>query len=568
MTPTSRQATPSVLRTDRIPDLLKSLDARRRATPDAVAVVTYDARRSVAADRLVVRESVSTSELWHQVLATGAALRQRGIVAGDIVAVQLPNWSEFLVLFLALHAIGAVTSPISPILRQRDVRRQLELSRARALVVPADFGKFDYLGMARALQALPGLDLVVCVGDGDGDGAQCTADARTVSFQQLVHEGSVARLQREREEIGRGRHARSADEMMILNFTSGTSGTPKGVMHSLHTVGSCVVPTIERLQLHAQDTVLVVPTLGHGAGILNGLYLPMFLGAKVVYLDGWDAATALQCIARERVSYAPVMPTYLVDMAELPVSKGEDLSCWRTARVSGGTIPRDVMRRVLERVPGLRLCSGWGMSETLWSTCGGPDDPLQKRHGTDGRPVGDTRIEIRDKDLARTLDPGEVGEIVIRGSSIALGYYGSAELTQAAYTADGWFKTGDMGRLDAEGYLTLSGRSKDLVIRGGENVPVVEVEALLQQHPKVRAVAVVGVPDARLGERVCAVVEARQADNMPTLAELAAFLKDHQLTLQFIPEQLLVLPELPRTPVGKVMKQAVRDLAAQAASTS
>lgn len=541
-------------------NVLQALNAWRQRSPDQVAIVVYDGRSSTAQGAPVRRDSVTTSQLWEQVLATAAGLRERGIGSGDIVAVQLPNWSEFLVIFLAVYAIGAVTTPISPILRYRDVRPQLQLAQAKALVVPANFGKFDYVGMARELKTELDLRLIISVGDEAAEGG--------VPLRVLQMQGAGQQMDGLRESIARGDHVRRPGDVMIVNFTSGTSGTPKGVMHSMHSVGSCVRPTIERLQLTPDDVVLVVPTLGHGAGILNGLYLPILLGAKTVYMDGWDARTALQIVARERISYAPLMPTYLVDLAELAWPIEDDISSWRTGRVSGGAIPREVVQRILTRMPWLRLCSGWGMSETLWSTCGGPDDPLEKRNSTDGRLVGDIQIEIRDKDLQRSLSPGEVGEILIKGSSLTLGYYRQRELTESAYTPDGWFKTGDLGRLDAKGYLTLSGRSKDLVIRGGENVPVVEVEALIRQHPKVKNVAVVGVHDLRLGEKVCAVVEQKSANAPLALQELVRFLKERQLTTQFIPEQLLVVPELPRTPAGKIMKQALREQAAKAAANN
>jgi cyclohexanecarboxylate-CoA ligase len=541
-------------------NVLQALNAWRQQSPEQVAISVYDVRSSVLQGAPVCRDVVTTAQLWKRVVATAAGLRELGIERDDIVAVQLPNWSEFLVMFLAVYAIGAVMTPISPILRYRDVRRQLELAQAKAFIVPEKFGNFDYIAMAEQLRAELDLVLIISVGAEKLEGM--------VRMQDLQKQGENPFLAGLRDGIARGDHVRSPKELMILNFTSGTSGTPKGVMHSMHSVASCVRPTIERLQLTKSDIVLVVPTLGHGSGILNGLYLPMLLGATTIYMDGWDAGVALQIVARERVSYAPVMPTYLVDLAELPWPIEDDTTSWRIGRVSGGTIPREMMQRILTRMPWLRLCSGWGMSETFWSTCGGPDDPPEKLSSTDGRLVGDTQIEIRDTDLQRSLPAGEVGEIVIKGSSLALGYYNQIELTEASYTSDGWFKTGDLGSLDTQGYLTLFGRSKDLVIRGGENVPVVEVEALIQLHPKVKSVAVVGIPDLRLGEKVCAVVELKIANVPLTLLEMVQYLKECRLTPQFIPEQLLVVPELPRTPVGKIMKQAVREQAAKASANN
>lgn len=536
-------------------DVLAALNERRQRCPNQTAVVVYAARQSREQGRLVERDRVTTAELWDRVIAMAAGLRARGLRQGDIMAVQLPNWAEYLVLFLAVYAIGGVTTPISPILRQRDVRRQLEIAGAKGLVVPAAFGNFDYLGMARDLQAELEFPLALAA---NGD---ATSDIMTI--EAVEREGAAPTLSHERDAIARGEFIGKRTDVMIVNFTSGTSGQPKGVMHSMHSVGSCVMPTIERLQLTPDSVIMVVPTLGHGAGILNGLYLPMLLGATVVYLDGWDAEVALRVVEREQVSYAPLMPTYLVDISELPWPLGVDVSCWTTGRVSGSAIPRETLQRIASRMPQLRLCPGWGMSETFWATCGGPADPIDKRNGTDGSVVGDCRIEIRDKQMRHALPTGTVGEIVLKASSLTLGYYKQPELTRSAFTADGWFKTGDLGRLDEDGYLVVQGRSKDLVIRGGENVPVVEVESLLQEHPKVKAVAVVGVPDARLGEKVCAVVELHDDGDPLTLQEMAQHLMDRHLTKQFIPEHLVIVPALPRTPVGKIMKQSVREHAAR-----
>ena len=536
-------------------NLLACLDAWRRERPQQQAVIGYDVKRSREAGRPVRRGAVTTLELWREVLAAATGLHALGIRSGDVVAVQLPNWKEYLVAHLAAYALGAITTPISPILRQRDVSRQLEIGRAAALVVPAVFGSFDYIGMARELQAQLGLRCVIAVGAEPGEGV--------VGWDAMQRDGAAETLAAERDAIARGDFVRRVDEVTVVNFSSGTSGEPKGVMHSTKTIASCIVPCIDVLQLTADDILLVVPTLGHGSGILNGLYLPLLLRATVVYLDGWDAEVALRVIDRERVTYGPVMPTYLFDLAALPSQGGVDVSSWKTGRVSGGAIPRGIMKTIQERLPGLRLCPGWGMSETFWSTCGSPDDPLDKRNSTDGRCVGDCRIEIRDPTCTRELPVGDVGDIVISSSALMLGYYRQDELTRSCFTADGWFKTGDLGRVDDEGYLTIAGRSKDLVIRGGENVPVVEVEALLMEHPKVKGVAVVGVPDARLGEKVCAVVEARDASQPLTFDEMTRFLADKQLTRHFIPQHLLLVDELPRTPVGKLMKQRVREEAAR-----
>jgi acyl-CoA synthetase (AMP-forming)/AMP-acid ligase II len=233
--------------------------------------------------------------------------------------------------------------------------------------------------------------------------------------------------------------------------------------------------------------------------------------------------------------------------------------------VSGGVIPRDVMDVLHVRLPQLRLCPGWGMSESLYVTCAGPSDPVRQRNNTDGRALANCIVEIRDPDDdGRVLPAGETGQIVMKATSLMLGYYDRPDLTAQMYTPDGWFKTGDLGSLDADGCLTVRGRLKEIVLRGGENVPIVEVEILLMAHEKVKAVAVVGVPDDRLGERVCAVVV-----TVPTRApldfdEMVAYLRVCGVTPQFIPEYLVIRPEMPVTANGKIRKSDVKLVALEA----
>jgi len=537
--------------TQAIINLIARLDQWRQEKPEQAVLIDYDIQGSRRTGNLIRRSALTATEVWDQTLAMAVALRALGVARGDIVAVQLPNWHEFLIAHYACYAIGAVTSPISPIYRKRDVARQLELSRAGVLIVPGLFGNFDHAAMAIGIkQDLESLHTVIVVGAEPPDGA--------LAWKDLLQAGQAPEHEAERERLGRGEDVPGLDDMMLLNFSSGTTGQPKGVMHSTRSVSSCVLPTIDRLQLSGDDVILVAPTIGHGAGFLNGLYMPTHLRAKVVYLDAWDAAFVIQVIEKERVSYGPVMPTYLYDLVTQPSLRTADLRSWITGRVSGGAISRALMVTLQEALPQLRLCPGWGMSENLYSTCGSPDDPIEKRNTTEGRCVGDCVLEIRDSSFKHALPIGEVGEIVTRASSLLLGYYGQDELTRASYTEDGWFKTGDLGRIDEDAYLVLVGRSKDLVIRGGENVPVVEVEQLLIEHPAVAGAAVIGLPDARLGEKVCAVVELKDAAQPLTFEQMTSHLAGRGLTRQFIPQYLHIVTSLPRTPSGKVRKQEVR----------
>ena len=528
--------------------LVSHLDAWRRERPDAVVVRDYDVQASRAAGAPVVRSTVTATELWELVLSVGAALRQLGVREGDVVAVQLPTWHEYLAAFVASYAIGAVTMPISPIYRAREVGRQLALSQASVLIVPSSYGSFDYIEMATALQReAASLRHVVVVGRGRAHGQ--------IAWHELVAAG---RSLPEREPIARGAFVPPLDTFTLLNFTSGTTGVPKGVMHSITTVSAAVDAGIERMQLTPDDVLLVAVTLGHAGGFLNGVFMPLLLKAKAVYLDLWDPGVALAVIERERVSYGPMMPTFLFDLVRHERFDVAAIRSWTKARVSGGSISRSMMASLQQRLPDLRLLPGWGLSETLYVTCGGPDDAPHKRIDTDGSVLQGFDVEIRDSSFEQRLEPMLDGEIVVRAPSVMLGYYRQEELTRASFTNDGWLKTGDLGHLDAEGYLVVVGRSKDIIVRGGENVPSVEVEHLLMEHAKVASAVVIGVPDARLGEKVCAVVECKSQAEPLSFDEMRGYLLSRELTKQFIPEHLLLVDSLPRTSVGKIKKHELR----------
>lgn len=535
-----------------LPIFLGALDRWRREQPDSVMVVDYSQRAYKEDGGLEPRRRTTWGEAWEEIVALSAALRRHGIRPGDIVGVQLPTWHEYLLAHLAIMAVGGVTMLISPIYRTRDVEKQLRMANASALFVAASYRTFDHVEMAtELLRDVASLRLVFVAGE-------CSGHKGVVDWNALLAAGRSRDCGELREAVARGDFAVPADSMMLLNFSSGTTGEPKGVTHSAASISAAILPMAARVGLTRREVILVAVTLGHAAGFLNGMYLPLLLGATVVYVDNWDPEMVLKVAEREQVTYAPMMPTHLFDIANHPTFETVDIARWRCARVSGGPIARGVVASLQSRMPNLRICPGWGFSEVLYATCCSPDDPIGKRVETDGRPLDGYRIEVRDPESGRTCRPGESGEVVVQSPSLMLGYYDREDLTWASYTLDGWFKSGDLGLFDSDGYLTIIGRSKDLIIRGGENVPAIEIEQLLLQHAKVRAVAIVGVPDARLGEKVCAVVEGADVAEAITFAEMREFLFSRKLTRQFVPEYLVVLSTLPRTDVGKIKKQEVR----------
>jgi len=241
-----------------------------------------------------------------------------------------------------------------------------------------------------------------------------------------------------------------------------------------------------------------------------------------------------------------------------------DLSSLRLFISAGAPIPRPLVRDARARL-GCAISPGWGMTENGLVTCTAFDESEEKLFTTDGRPLPGMELRIVDGD-GRGLPLGTEGDLLVRGPSQFVGYFKRPEFTSESYTAEGWFKTGDRGALDRDGYLSITGRSKDLIIRGGENIPVVEVENVLFAHPKVASVAIVGMPDARLGERACAFVIPNSGES-PTLAELVAFLEGKQLARQKFPERIEIVSEFPMTPSGKVQKFRLRQLIAEKLAT-
>jgi len=533
--------------------LLTRLDQLRRAKGDALMIVEVDVYASRREKKPVKRGAITWGQFWDVVLGVATALRQHGIKPGDVVAIQLPTWHEYIAAHLATYALGGITMPISPIFRGRDVARQLTLGKAKAFVVPTTYGNFDYLGMAQELRRdLPWLETLIVVGD--------SAPADTLRWADLVAAGNVPALADERARIAAGTYVQPLDSFTLFNFTSGTTGDPKGVMHSTASISASVAGAMTRMQLTGDDVLFVALTLGHAAGFLNGIYMPLLTGAKVVYMDLWDTDIALRVIESERVTYGPAMPTYLFDLANHPDFGKIDISSWRVSRVSGGAITRSLMADLQKRLPHLHLCPGWGMSEALYVTAASPDDTPEKRNLTEGKPLDGFAMRILDSTFTREMPPGERGEIVIKTPSLMLGYCQQEELTKAAFLPDGWMKTGDLGYFDADGYLVIAGRSKELIIRGGENVPIVDVQNLLGEHPNIETAVLVGVPDPRLGEKVCAVIERKDASQPFGLDDMRAFLDSKKLTRQFIPEYVVLADYLPRTAIGKVKMHEVRKL--------
>ncbi|MHB8692096.1 MAG: AMP-binding protein [Solirubrobacteraceae bacterium] len=484
---------------------------------------------------LVDRERrVSFAEIAAAVDQAAGMLAEFGVEPGDVVSWQLPNWLEAAVVHHATVRVGAVSNPIVPIYRARELRFILRQARSRVLVVPDVFRGFDYRTLAAEVRGdLPDLEHVLVVGE---------PAAATTSFAGALASARPAP----------GAERRASDVALLL-YTSGTASDPKGVLHSHDTLVYECRSIIDLCSLTEADRVFMASPVTHITGVLYGLVLPLMLGTSVVLQDVWDVPTALDLIERERCSFTVGATPFLHGLVHAPDLEARDVSSLRVFACGGADVPPTLVRAATDRL-GISAIRVYGSTECPTITGNAPDAPEDRRAETDGRPVGPTEARVVDEDEAE-LARGVEGTLLARGPDLCLGYL-DASLNERAFSETGWFHTGDLAVMDAEGYVRIAGRVKDIILRGGENLSAKEIEDLLFEHSAVDDVAVVGYPDEVLGERVCAfVVTASQL----TLEELVAFLRERQIANQKLPERLRIVSELPRTASGKVQKFRLRE---------
>ena len=517
--------------------LLEFFDAAIARRGDVLALVDHNSMTGA-------RNALSYAELGRRVERIALGLLDLGVEAGDVVSYQLPNWWEFTALHLACLRIGAVSNPLMPIFRQRELSFMLGLAEAKVLVVPKFFRGFDYPAMAAELHGvLPALRHVLVVG---GSGEQ--------SFEERLLE--LPRERRRDAAAGFAVRRAGPDDVMQVMYTSGTTGEPKGVMHTANTLFSNIVPYAERLGLGERDVVLMASPMAHQTGFMYGLMLPIYLGAKAVLQDIWQADRGAEIIAAEGATFTMASTPFLADMAEAATRRPQDFASLRMFLAAGAPIPRVLVQKASEAL-GANIISAWGMTENGAVTTTRVGDAPDKTFGTDGCPV--PGMEVRTIDAAgRPVAVGEEGRLQTRGCSNFVGYLKRPQLYGT--DAEGWFETGDLARIDADGYIRITGRAKDIIIRGGENIPVVEVEGLIYRHPAVQEAAIVGMPDPRLGERGCAFIVLRPGQSL-SFQELIAFLRDQKLARDYLPERLEIVAEMPKTPSGKIQKFKLREAA-------
>lgn len=501
------------------------LEAAAAESPSRVAIVDGD-------DRLTYLQFAE------HVSRVAGGLRALDLAPGDVLSFQLPNWWESLVIHFAALRLGAVSNPLMPILRERELRFMLRQARSSILIVPDTFRGHDFRSMALGLRhEIDTLAHVVIVRGLAGEG----------SFEALLSAPRVAAAT-----------DRTADDAALLLYTSGTESDPKGAVHTHNTLGYEDRSIIDLYDLDDADVMYMPSPVAHITGVLYGFHLATLLGAKVVLQDIWDATTGLELIEREGCSFIVAATPFLHGLVHHPDLAHRDTSSLRVFACGGADVP-PVLIETAEVNLGCLAARVYGSTEFPTLSAGGPADSPERRANTDGRVIGAAEAVVVGE-AGIPVPEGKVGDLRVRGPEAFLGYL-DRDRTAESVTADGWFSTGDLARLDGP-YVQIVGRRKDVILRGGENISSKEVEDLLFSHPEVEEVAIVAMADSVMVERACAVVVPRGGRRL-ILRDLMDYLIAQQVARQKLPERLELVDFLPKNPSGKVQKFKLRELVAE-----
>jgi acyl-CoA synthetase (AMP-forming)/AMP-acid ligase II len=476
-------------------------------------------------------ESMTFAQFVDRAERAAAGLAAMGIGEGDVVSWQLPSWPESMVLVGALSRLGAIQNPIIPIYREREVGFITRQAHSKLLMVPSSYRGFDFEAMARGIAAdVPGLEVLV-------------ADRVLPSGDPSTLKPFVA----------------PAGDLPVrwLFYTSGTTADPKGAQHTDETIKAAARGMIQRYRIGPEDRNALVFSLTHIGGIL-WVFTSLMVGMCNIAESTFDPTTTIPLLQREGVTLAGMGTmfhlAYLKAQRDNPAER-----LFPDARAfpgGGAPKPPQLHYEVAKELGGVGIVSGYGLTEVPILTLASVDDPDEALANTEGRAMPGVELKLVTLE-GKVAGPGEEGEIRAKAPQMMKGYL-DASLDAEAFDEDGWYRTGDLGVVDADGFVTITGRLKDIIIRKGENISAKEVEDLLFTHPSVADAAAIGLPDPASGERVCAVVVLKDPSTPLSFEEMKSFLKEKGLRIQAIPERLETIDALPRNPAGKVLKQDLK----------
>lgn len=501
--------------------LFAKFETAAASWPDAQAIFWIDGHE----------HAVSLSRLFESATRVAGWLRSIGVGRGDRVILQLAYGEENMVFTIALLHLGAVLVPVPQIYGNRELEYTIRNAAARLLIMPSTWRSVDMMRRADDLLESTPLDHVAMIGDVE-DRARLTSWATIAAYGEAAPPGAV-----------------DEDDVTVILYTSGTSSEPKAVRHSHRSLSHLMEGLIRNLRTGDAQNFLACFPPGHIGGLITMLR-PAFDPGTNVYMDRWDGEAALALIHAHDISLSQGGPFFLRSLLDAAAVTGT--GPLRLYLCGGANVPPALIKEAASK--GLTAVRSYGSTEHPMLTYGLPGDPLDKRAETDGRCVSGEKLIIVDDEL-QPLPAGQVGEIATRGKALFQGY--GVELATSGLTDSGWFLTGDIGRLDAEGYLQVVDRKKDIIIRGGENISSMEVEQMLCLHDGISDAAVVGLPDAIYGERVCAFIQTRPGYSIDT-AELIRHFDSLGATRQKTPERVITVEDFPRTASGKVIKGELR----------
>ncbi|EOC7394848.1 medium-chain fatty-acid--CoA ligase [Escherichia coli] len=498
-----------------------------RAMPDKIAVVDNHGA------------SYTYSALDHAASCLANWMLAKGIESGDRIAFQLPGWCEFTVIYLACLKIGAVSVPLLPSWREAELVWVLNKCQAKMFFAPTLFKQTRPVDLILPLQnQLPQLQQIVGVD-------KLAPATSSLSLSQIIADNTPLTTA----------ITTHGDELAAVLFTSGTEGLPKGVMLTHNNILASERAYCARLNLTWQDVFMMPAPLGHATGFLHGVTAPFLIGARRVLLDIFTPDACLALLEQQRCTCMLGATPFVYDLLNVLEKQPADLSALRFFLCGGTTIPKKVARECQQL--GIKLLSVYGSTESSPHAVVNLDDPLSRFMHTDGYAAAGVEIKVVD-DARKTLPPGCEGEEASRGPNVFMGYFDEPELTARALDEEGWYYSGDLCRMDEAGYIKITGRKKDIIVRGGENISSREVEDILLQHPKIHDACVVAMPDERLGERSCAYVVLKAPHHSLSLEEVVAFFSRKRVAKYKYPEHIVVIEKLPRTASGKIQKFLLR----------